>query len=1454
MPDSKDVSPGLKPAGGAGIGRKNAVTLAFCGILALALGLRLYGVDWDGGGLFHPDERAILMQVSDLRVPGPSDAGSLFDSSASPWNPGWFNYGSFPLYLLKTVQLAASPLADLDLFDLRIPGRVLSALADTAVVGLVFMAGRCWYGVRTGLLAALLSALAVVSIQLSHFYAVDTLLTLFVVASVAFLVRFVHTGRQRDALVAGVAIGLAVATKFSAVVLVVPAIAAFAVYAFTAAGDRVEPAVASPETLSRRRTALRALLVAAAAAVVTLVITQPYMLLDFRTFVANTLEQSQMVRRAIDYPYTRQYIDTPKVIYHVWQLGTWGLGPVLGVVAWAGLLWGLVYTWRTRRKTELIVFAWLVPYLAITLWFEVKFMRYLLPAVPFMVLFGARMLWWLVDAARRWRPSASRWAAPVLLALVLAPTAHYAAAYMTVYARPHPAQQAGDWLEDNAPRLSVVLKEHWEEGVPGLGNYRVLELEVYNPDFDAKFDRIASQLATGDYLILYSNRLYATISRLPDRYPTSAAFYRSLFEGHLGYELVYSAESVPSLGGIAYDDDYFGRGGLGEPAGYRRAAEAPVSVGFGWADESFTVYDHPRTLVFANKGRLAEQELRVLVGTAGTAAAAQPRLLLTADEAARQQAGGTWSDIVQIHGAWDSVAWLVWLLAIVVIGLAATPIALKALAPLPGGGYLLAKPLGLLLVGLGAWLLASLGLMGFSRWSVLLSLAGIAAVSAVIAYRDRAALLARLRAHWRAALLLEALFAVAFVAFLLVRVANPDLWHPYRGGEKPMDFAYLNAVTRSTIMPPYDPWFAGGYLNYYYFGQFLVASLIRLTGIAPQVAYNLAVPALFALTVGGAFTIVYALAEATRRAMVGARSQTASTGSRRGPVLAGLGAAFLVAVAGNIDGLVQLVQEGERMLRGIPAAGFDYWRSSRLMAPGSPGNEITEFPFFTFLFADLHAHLIAIPLTLLAVGLAASVFLGGAAGAGSAGGGGAGVRSRLWQWSTVALLGVAVGALRVTNSWDFPTYLLLSAAAVGGGELLSGWSRPWRSAAQACLKLIVVVAVGYFVFLPFHQRFELFNDGVEASQTQTPLWRYLAVHAPFLAVVVSYLFWQGRAVVPDALRRAGVRGEYVLLYAAIPAALFVSVAIAGYATVAFAVVLILLASALAVLQYRSSDPASRHLASVTAFVVVALAIGGAVDLVTVKNDIGRMNTVFKFYLQAWVLFSLATAYLLWWMASAGLFSMRRLTAARGAWLAGLGVLFAATLVYPVLGTRARIADRFDTSFAGIDGMAFMYGTTYRESRATLALGADMEAIRWLQEHVEGSPVVLEGLTDLYRWGNRISVYTGLPSVVGWDWHQRQQRVEYAWAVTQRRSEVDLTFSTADVSRALEIMRKYGVRYVYVGELERAYYPKDGIDKFGQMGGYGLSPVYEMGPVTIYEFRDVGPSLGFGASAQDGATP
>ena len=157
------------------------------------------------------------------------------------------------------------------------------------------------------------------------------------------------------------------------------------------------------------------------------------------------------------------------------------------------------------------------------------------------------------------------------------------------------------------------------------------------------------------------------------------------------------------------------------------------------------------------------------------------------------------------------------------------------------------------MVALVAWMLASLQWMAFSFGAVVVGIGAVALVSCFVLAFTWSSFWSFFRERWRVIAICELVFIVAFLAFVAVRMANPDLWHQWQGGEKPMDTAYLNAVLKSSFMPPYDPWYAGGYLNYYYWGQFIVASFIHMTGIDTAVAVNLAVPMFFALTVGGAF-------------------------------------------------------------------------------------------------------------------------------------------------------------------------------------------------------------------------------------------------------------------------------------------------------------------------------------------------------------------------------------------------------------------------------------------------------------------------------------------------------------------------------------------------------------------------------------------------------------------------
>ena len=1497
-------------------------------ILVVALSLRLYGINWhEGYGHSpHPDERNIIFLVEDLEFPTPGDLGALLDAGRSPWNPGQFAYGSFPLYLLKI----AHSLIPGDVYDVWTVGRGISALADVFVVFLTYLLGARLYGRRQGLLAAALVSLAVIHIQLSHFLTFDIVLGFTTIAALYFMHRVAVGGRLRDSVIAGVIVGLGMSTKVSMAPMFLALAMAHLLYVMpalgVAEGDRNEA--------SRRiAVAFMGLLAAGCASLATFIIVQPYAIIDAPRFVADVTEQSEMVRRIRDYPYTRQYIDTAAYLYHVRQLAAFGLGWPLGVVAWAGLLYaslrgmrfyyGLAYLivgWlipmgllfvstgivfiaaasmiafaalvaslrvrsRESRGTVLLL-SWVVPYLLVTGAFQVKFTRYLIPITPLLILFGAQMLFHLWE----WAASYRRWlrhaVAAVMIALV-AVTGLYALAYTAVYRAPHTAVRSSEWLNQNAPADSVILMEHWEEGLPDMGRYDVPRLPVYENDTPHKLDGMAADLARADYVLFYSNRLYGAITRLPERYPVTSAYYRLLFGGELGYRLANVETSYPNLAGVTLVDDTYERPGLPTPEGQEKPPG--LNINLGYADESFSAYDHPKGLVFENVERLDSDSIRERVLDAAgddpfgledsmvpTPTVPKPvGLLLSEDDLRAQRAGGTWTDIVDPDGLGSRMPVVAWLVVMQLMALAVLPIALAVFRSLPDGGYLLAKLLGILVVSLVAWTLASLQWMAFSFGAVVVGIGAVALVSCFVLAFTWSSFWSFFRERWRVIAICELVFIVAFLAFVAVRMANPDLWHQWQGGEKPMDTAYLNAVLKSSFMPPYDPWYAGGYLNYYYWGQFIVASFIHMTGIDTAVAVNLAVPMFFALTVGGAFSVVYNLAE-------GARAKLSQRPAHRvpdepslkgasafawSPVLAGVAAALFVTVIGNLDGAIQSLENLFSFLLNEPLREFDFWRSSRLMPPDPPGNEITEFPFFTFLFADLHAHLMALPFTILVVGVALAVVLRATSTLR-----GSGRLARMgWGISDVAqvvVLGVTVGALRPLNTWDYPTYLLLSMAAVLLAGVLRNGGLNLLVMVEAAVKAVLIFLIGFLVFLPYHVNYETAFSSIEATTNQTVLWQFLLIAGLFVFVIGSFvvtesrswLFDLGRIVwrpfsklvaVPMRLGQSGVTGTHLNRISSGRLALVVVglgfiglvvvlklVEITGSTTpFVFALVVLALATAVRIVFSTRPDAPQTVFALLLALTAFCIVIG--VDIYRVESDIDRQNTVFKFYLQVWVLLALASAYMLWllWHGRSG--SLDSLPKGKKVWLGCLAVLLVCVSVYPVLGTHDRLGVRFDTTVSlTLDGMAFMRdGQEYTDRRGTIDLTADYEAIRWIQRNVEGSPVMLEAVTPTYRWGGRVSIYTGLPNIVGWEWHQEQQRWNYRETVDQRIRQVARIYNTPSSQEALDIMRKYGVEYVYLGKVERLYYDPAGLAKFDTGLDGALEQVYENRDVRIFRVRE-----------------
>jgi uncharacterized membrane protein len=267
---------------------------------------------------------------------------------------------------------------------------------------------------------------------------------------------------------------------------------------------------------------------------------------------------------------------------------------------------------------------------------------------------------------------------------------------------------------------------------------------------------------------------------------------------------------------------------------------------------------------------------------------------------------------------------------------------------------------------------------------------------------------------------------------------------------------------------------------------------------------------------------------------------------------------------------------------------------------------------------------------------------------------------------------------------------------------------------------------------------------------------------------------------------------------------------------------------------------------VLSLIGLGLGLSMGVDVIILQGDIVRMNTVFKFYLHTWVLFALASAFLIWqllfvyWapLLAHGPNPIRRLPRlAVGGAVTALGLLLLGVLLYPVFATPVRLDDRFEgSSSTGLNGEAYAEVAVYNDEHGPIALSQDLEGIEWMRHNVEGTPTIVEGRAQLYRWGGRFSIYTGLPTVIGWDWHQTQQRGDFAFMVQRRVFDLDNFYNTTDESAALRFLAAYDVRYVILGQLERYYYSPDGLAKLDAGLDGALEPVFQNQTLTIFEVQ------------------
>jgi YYY domain-containing protein len=766
-----------------------------------------------------------------------------------------------------------------------------------------------------------------------------------------------------------------------------------------------------------------------------------------------------------------------------------------------------------------------------------------------------------------------------------------------------------------------------------------------------------------------------------------------------------------------------------------------------------------------------------------------------------------------------------------------------------------------------------------------------------------------LKSNLRLIITVEVLFFLAFAAWAFVRASNPNI--EITGGEKTMELAFINAILHSPTFPPHDPWLSGYAISYYYFGYVMTAMLARATGTLGSVAHNLMSALIFALSFIGAYGILYNLLALWRNRQSSIVNRKSSIGL---PLLGPLFLLFVSNLEGflvvlhrkglfwtwSTDGkatsafwswLGILQMSDPPSHPGLFPDQFNWWwRASRVIQDLDLAKNSTEiideFPAFSYLLGDLHPHVLAMPFGLLAVAVALNLFLGGWKGE---------TNLRFYRLPVhpagLFFGALILGGLAFLNTWDILTgFALVAGAYVLARALEGGWT--WKRLEDLFAFSVPTGLLAILLYLPFYAGFSSQAGGVLpnlVSPTRgAQLW---VMFAPLFLALMAYLVYLWRAEKRPANWKLGFGiglglavllwivswGLALLAYKLQPGIVgsLINSQCSGSISLCFGLTLMrrlsyigglltllgLLGPALAFIvpirdQQQTTDRPSSSVINPMPFVLMLIILGTllvlAPDFVFLRDLFyNRSNTIFKFYYQAWLLWSLAAAF----------GAVALLQKLRGAWgwvyRIGLVLVLFMALVFPVLGLPDKTNDFQIPAFlqnlkaAQVAGDPVALQTTARVW--TLDGGQlfqrqypdDAAAARWLSTAPAG--VIAEAVSkDAYSDYGRMAVYSGQPTVLGWWWHEYQWRGSVSDLVSpiqnltcranfsydsrrMRSDDVSCLYETSSWDEASEIIAQYNIRYVVVGTLERRDYRVNEL-KFQQH----LTTVFQQGQVVIYE--------------------
>ena len=717
---------------------------------------------------------------------------------------------------------------------------------------------------------------------------------------------------------------------------------------------------------------------------------------------------------------------------------------------------------------------------------------------------------------------------------------------------------------------------------------------------------------------------------------------------------------------------------------------------------------------------------------------------------------------------------IVWWFLLFMIGIGFMPLTSYIFRDFKDRGWLFSKMIGLFL---SAWILFCLvvpGILPFDGRTAVLVTVFVSAALYVVQYllifrtgkntadgrdkdnrsgRSNTLLLKSIFPTERGAWTLIACEEAMFLGLMLIAIYVIGFKPAAYGTEKFMDYAFISAMERSTVLPFEDPWFAGEAVNYYYGGQYIAAFLMKMSGMGAGYAYN----AIRAFVTAGSFVLPFSLvyqmiADRIAKMPSGLKKDgetiddaasekavrpTSGKAAKTEPVFGGLLAGLAVAFCGNGHYLIYGL--GNKIRAKLTGGSWSYWfpSSTRFIGydPDVPDKTIHEFPSYSSILGDVHAHYVNLIFVITVTAIAYAWMQKQADGKRS------GSESRLKEILApeIFLIGIFTGLFRFTNAADFAVFYVVCGSFLFFMNLRTCKGDFKRFLPVRGGQAITAFAVGYLAALPFTSTFKEFTHGIHLTTSHTPLYQLVILWGLPALILIGYV------TCLLANRREKIGLHYTDL-----AVLLLGLCAAG---------LVMLPEVV----YMKDIYGAEHY---------------------------RANTMFKLTYAAFILFGIMMGYVLVRGIAEG--GVRRVCAIVGT------VLLVLTAGYTVQGIKSWYGNIFDPSGnQGADASAFLAETEGFEG--------DADAIAWMNENISGRPVILEAPGASYSELGRVSVFTGLPAPAGWEVHEWLWRDNYD-VVRERHQDVEDIYCAYDETLARELIKKYNISYIYIGDLEWETYP------------------------------------------------